>query len=203
MGRRRTLINDFGANWTTERVSAKKKMRRWPTNMIVIRIIIRFHRSCVINLIMNIAIIRIVTSEPLYLISYILFPDFFLILSVFLVFTLVSFFYVSSRIFFCSSLIFFFLFFQCVSSVIFSDSLQTRQQKKKKKEKNVMCGVSDVIAVKSNFASPSTKKKYGLAGLHFCLRFRKFTRRNVLEISMIVRDRSDNASANYVTSCCF
>lgn len=25
MGRRRTLINDFGANWTTERVSAKKK----------------------------------------------------------------------------------------------------------------------------------------------------------------------------------
>ena len=202
MGRRRTLINDFGANWTTERVSAKKKMRRWPTNMIVIRIIIRFHRSCVINLIMNIAIIRIVTSEPLYLISYILFPDFFLILSVFLVFTLVSFFYVSSRIFFRSSLIFFSCFFS-VYQVLYSVIRCKRDSKKKKKEKNVMCGVSDVIAVKSNFASPSTKKKYGLAGLHFCLRFRKFTRRNVLEISMIVRDRSDNASANYVTSCCF
>lgn len=202
MGRRRTLINDFGANWTTERVSAKKKMRRWPTNMIVIRIIIRFHRSCVINLIMNIAIIRIVTSEPLYLISYILFPDFFLILSVFLVFTLVSFFYVSSRIFFRSSLIFFSCFFS-VYQVLYSVIRCKRDSKKKKKEKNVMCGVSDVIAVKSNFASPSTKKKYGLAGLHFCLRFRKFTRRNALEISMIVRDRSDNASANYVTSCCF
>lgn len=180
----------------------KKKMRRWPTNMIVIRIIIRFHRSCVINLIMNIAIIRIVTSEPLYLISYILFPDFFLILSVFLVFTLVSFFYVSSRIFFRSSLIFFSCFFS-VYQVLYSVIRCKRDSKKKKKEKNVMCGVSDVIAVKSNFASPSTKKKYGLAGLHFCLRFRKFTRRNVLEISMIVRDRSDNASANYVTSCCF
>lgn len=178
-------------------------MRRWPTNMIVIRIIIRFHRSCVINLIMNIAIIRIVTSEPLYLISYILFPDFFLILSVFLVFTLVSFFYVSSRIFFRSSLIFFSCFFS-VYQVLYSVIRCKRDsKKKKKKEKNVMCGVSDVIAVKSNFASPSTKKKYGLAGLHFCLRFRKFTRRNVLEISMIVRDRSDNASANYVTSCCF
>ena len=181
----------------------KKKMRRWPTNMIVIRIIIRFHRSCVINLIMNIAIIRIVTSEPLYLISYILFPDFFLILSVFLVFTLVSFFYVSSRIFFRSSLIFFSCFFS-VYQVLYSVIRCKRDsKKKKKKKKNVMCGVSDVIAVKSNFASPSTKKKYGLAGLHFCLRFRKFTRRNVLEISMIVRDRSDNASANYVTSCCF
>lgn len=177
-------------------------MRRWPTNMIVIRIIIRFHRSCVINLIMNIAIIRIVTSEPLYLISYILFPDFFLILSVFLVFTLVSFFYVSSRIFFRSSLIFFSCFFS-VYQVLYSVIRCKRDSKKKKKEKNVMCGVSDVIAVKSNFASPSTKKKYGLAGLHFCLRFRKFTRRNALEISMIVRDRSDNASANYVTSCCF
>lgn len=133
-----------------------------------------------------------------YTVSRIFSPVFISILSVFLVFISISFFYVSSRIFF--ALLSFFFCFLSVSSVIFSDSLQTC---KKKKEKSVMCGVSDVIAVKSNFVSPSTKKKYGLAGLYFCLRFRKFTRRNTLKISMIVRDRSDNASANYVISCCF
>lgn len=129
----------------------KKKMRRWPTNMIVIRIIIRFHRSCVINLIMNIAIIRIVTSKPLYFISYALFPDFFLILSVFLVFTLVSFFYVSSRIFFRSSLIFFSCFFS-VYQVLYSVIRCKRDSKKKKKKKKMWCVVS-AMSSRSNQTS--------------------------------------------------
>lgn len=180
----------------------KKKMHGWTTNMIVIQIIIRFR---VISLIMNIAIIRIITLEPLYCIAsfhILCFLNFFSCFHInsicFSCFHINFFFYVSSRIFF--ALLSFFFCFLSVSSVIFSDSLQTC---KKKKEKSVMCGVSDVIAVKSNFVSPSTKKKYGLAGLYFCSRFRKFTRRNTLKISMIVRDRSDNASANYVISCCF
>ena len=199
MGRRRTLINDFGANWTTERVSAKKKNAQMANehdsnsnhHSIPSILCYQFNHEYSHN---SNSHIRTIVSYFIYSVSRffsysICFSCFF-----FLCF-LSNFFSLFSH--------FFFLFFQCVSSVIFSDSRQTRQQKKKKKEKNVMCGVSDVIAVKSNFASPSTKKKYGLAGLHFCLRFRKFTRRNVLEISMIVRDRSDNASANYVTSCCF
>lgn len=146
----------------------KKKMRRWPTNMIVIRIIIRFHRSCVINLIMNIAIIRIVTSEPLYLISYILFPDFFLILSVFLVFTLVSFFYVSSRIFFRSSLIFFSCFFS-VYQVLYSVIRCKRDSKKKKKRKkcDVWCQRCHRGQIKLRFAKHEEKVWIGWTAFLF------------------------------------
>lgn len=180
----------------------KKKMHGWTTNMIVIQIIIRFR---VISLIMNIAIIRIITLEPLYCIAsfHILFPEFFLLFSYqFYLFFLFSY----QFLFFMFPLEFFSLFshfFSVFSVYQVLYSVIRCKHAKKKKEKSVMCGVSDVIAVKSNFVSPSTKKKYGLAGLYFCSRFRKFTRRNTLKISMIVRDRSDNASANYVISCCF
>lgn len=196
MGRRRTLINDFGANWTTGRVSVKKRKKKMANehdnnsnHYYSILSILCYE----FTLITNIVIIRI---ELLYhIISYIVFRFFFYSIHCFSCFH-ISFFFLYFLSFFRSSLIFF--FFRRVSSVMFSDSLQTWWQIKK-----VWCGVSDVIAVKSNFASLSTRKKYGLAGLHFCSRFWKFIRRNALEISMIVRDRSDNASASYVTSCCF
>lgn len=151
MGRRRTLINDFGANWTTERVSAKKKMHGWTTNMIVIQIIIRFR---VISLIMNIAIIRIITLEPLYCIAsfhILCFLNFFSCFHInsicFSCFHINFFFLCFLSNFFRSSLIFF-LFSQCIKCYIqwFAANMQ------KKKKKKVWCVVS-AMSSRSNQTS--------------------------------------------------
>lgn len=132
MGRRRTLINDFGANWTTGRVSVKKrKKKKWPTNMIVIRIIIiRFYRFCVTKF--NHEYSYNSNSRTRIIVSYhfvYCFPAFLLFHPLFLLFShQFLFFYIFSQIF---SLFSYFFFFRRVSSVMFSDSLQTRWQIKK------------------------------------------------------------------------
>lgn len=157
MGRRRTLINDFGANWTTERVSAKKKMHGWTTNMIVIQIIIRFR---VISLIMNIAIIRIITLEPLYCIAsfHTLFPEFFLLFSYqFYLFFLFSY----QFLFFMFPLEFFSLFshFFSVFSVyqVLYSVIRCKHAKKKRKKCDVWCQRCHRGQIKLRFAKHEEK----------------------------------------------
>lgn len=159
MGRRRTLINDFGANWTTERVSAKKKkMHGWTTNMIVIQIIIRFR---VISLIMNIAIIRIITLEPLYCIAsfhILCFLNFFSCFHInsicFSCFHINFFFLCFLSNFFRSSLIFF-LFSQCIKCYI--QWFAANMQKKKRKKCDVWCQRCHRGQIKLRFAKHEEK----------------------------------------------
>lgn len=179
MGRRRTLINDFGANWTTGRVSAKKNARmanEHDNNLnhhsISSSILCyQFNHEYSYN---SNSYTRTIVSYCI--ISYILFSVFFYSIHWFHI----SFFflYFLSN-FFRTSFIFFSVFSACIKYYI--QWFVANAIAKKKKKKKVWCGVSDVIAVKSNFASPSTKEKYGLAGLYFCSRFWKFMRRNAMK----------------------
>lgn len=128
----------------------KKKMHGWTTNMIVIQIIIRFR---VISLIMNIAIIRIITLEPLYCIAsfHILFPEFFLLFSYqFYLFFLFSY----QFLFFMFPLEFFSLFshFFSVFSVYQVLYSVIRCKHAKKKKKKVWCVVS-AMSSRSNQTS--------------------------------------------------
>lgn len=129
----------------------KKKMHGWTTNMIIIQIIIRFR---VISLIMNIAIIRIITLEPLYCIAsfhILCFPNFFSCFHInsicFSCFHINFFFLCFLSNFFRSSLIFF-LFSQCIKCYIqwFAANMQ------KKKKKKVWCVVS-AMSSRSNQTS--------------------------------------------------
>lgn len=203
MGRRRTLINDFGANWTTGRVSAKKNARmanEHDNNLnhhsISSSILCyQFNHEYSHN---SNSYTRTIVSYCI--ISYILFSVFFYSIHWFHI----SFFflYFLSN-FFRTSFIFFSVFSACIKYYIQWFVANAIAKKKKRKK----CDVVSAMSSRSNQTSLRQARRKSMDWLdcisvhgseNLCVE----TQWN-LEISMIVRDRSDNASANYITSCCF
>lgn len=153
MGRRRTLINGFGANWATRRVSVKNaRLPNEHDGNSNCRSVI--HRLCAIVLVTNNPRFEY-SRENHCIISYTRFvlrlspPPFFFCFSVSLVFSSVPIFPCS-----CWFLPHFFGFPACTKC----DARWLTANATGKKGL-VWCRVNDVIAVESNFASANKKKK--------------------------------------------